>query len=124
MSELSREPAPMDVEGAELRLHAILPPGAAKHLCDLIEALYSQSNTSEITGSQELDVIPDPVIASAFEMADQDLADAEQQFAAEEAKRQQSDQPTDTEDKIYAAYAILLDIAADPNVKFKLQIEE
>jgi len=99
------------VEGAELTARASgpMPTGAHEHLSALLRSAYNTRLPKQKRPQPEaLYEIVDPVIASAFELADQDLAAVEEEFARRQEER--NAEPV-TESKADVAERMLAELA-------------
>jgi DNA-directed RNA polymerase alpha subunit len=79
------------IEGAELKAHASgpMPPEAHDHLRKLLYSAYqARCKRKEPIRAEDVDEITNPVIASAFALADDDLARVEEEFAQREAQQE------------------------------------
>jgi hypothetical protein len=81
MSLESREPRRMTSEGAEVVFRGEgFPPNAAAELSKILNSLERRQPTKVKIAKQPLEKIPEPEIASAFELVKADMLDDEAEF--------------------------------------------
>lgn len=117
---------PMAAEGVELELKSVLPNDGIAHLSSILvefEKLHDKLEKPERIRKQSLEKIKDPVIASALELVDQDMEEAEANFAKQEEEIKQTGFVEDTQ-KVYEKHSSLTDAlssAREQPIVFKIQ---
>lgn len=101
---------PSKREGAEVQSGASgpMPHGAVEHLCELIASGLAKKPNLKFPRVGEIDAIEDPIVASAFALAEEELAELEAKFAQREAELQRNPpvpQPPDLRAKRLAELA-------------------
>lgn len=129
MTTRTHEPPTMTTEGAELRLGGgPFPPGTAEHVCAMLAALHKKANSPKVLKAQELDEIPDVVVQSAFVLAEDDLAAAEEQFEKRTAVIQAAGGVIPEQDRKVAkaelTIADMYEAANSAGIRFTLQLGE